>query len=851
MGNLFGYNEDNIIMVGLVIVSHSRALANALLQLTLQVAAAHLPIATAGGVGADRSEFGTDAVEISEAIQSVFSPDGVVVLMDLGSAVLSAQMAVELLPPEIAEKVLFCAAPLVEGCIAAAVQISLGSSAQEVCQEASGALQPKLEQLGSPAPANAAPTAAPSQPSPPDTLQVTLTLKNLHGLHARPAARFVQLASSFDAELQVRNERSGKGPIPAKSLNRLATLGAVKGDQVTILASGREARAALDALSSLVEDNFGETGDEAPLPSVQPARAAEIEAGVLQAEPISPGIAFGPLVQMRSARPLVTQERINDPAAAWDRLRQALRTTAVAVSEQRKAVARNLGEANAAIFDAHLLILSDPDLLERARSLLFEQKLNEAAAWEQAIQTVKTSYQELDDPYLRQRALDVADLGDQVLNALSGKKGDERIELRQPSILLAAELTPTQTAGLDLNQVLGLITTGGGPTSHSAILARAMGIPAVSGANPVLESLPANAMVAIDGSSGRIWTSPSPDQLASLEAQRQAWLTAQAELRSSSRAEATTQDNHRIEVAANIANLAGVEVALKNGAEGIGLLRTEFLFITRQTPPTEEEQYDRLSEIISRMGSLPVIVRTLDAGGDKELPYLNLPAEANPFLGMRAIRLCFEEPDLFLTQLRAILRAGSSGHLRIMFPMISGLDEVILARQFVEEAHQTLLKQGIRHAWPVETGIMVEIPSAALLSDALASQVDFFSIGTNDLTQYTLAAERGNPALTHLSDALHPAVLALIQKVAAAAHAHGKWVGVCGELAGDQAAVPVLVGLGVDELSLAPAGIPKIKAIVRDLNFAQAQLLAQQVLSASNANRVRELIKIWQAKQAA
>jgi multiphosphoryl transfer protein len=279
-------------MVGLVIVSHSRDLANALLQLTLQVAAAQLPIATAGGVGTDRSEFGTDAVEISEAIHSVFSSDGVVVLMDLGSAVLSAQMAVELLPPEIADKVMFCAAPLVEGCIAAAVQISLVSSAQEVCQEASSALLPKQEQLGSPAPAGAAPAAAPPQPSQPDTLQVTLTLKNQHGLHARPAARFVQLASSFDAELQVRNERSGKGPIPAKSLNRLATLGAVKGDSVTILASGREARAALDALSKLVEDNFGETGEEAPLPGVRPAQVAEVEAGVLQAEPISPGIAF-------------------------------------------------------------------------------------------------------------------------------------------------------------------------------------------------------------------------------------------------------------------------------------------------------------------------------------------------------------------------------------------------------------------------------------------------------------------------------------------------------------------------------------------------------------------------------
>jgi multiphosphoryl transfer protein len=830
-------------MVGLVIVSHSRALAQALLELAKQVANTRLPLALAAGVGPGRDEFGTDAVEISEAIQSVYSPEGVVVLMDLGSAVLSAQMALDLLPPGMAAGVHFCAAPLVEGCIAAAVQIGLGSRAETVCQEAANALLPKREQLAPPAT-----MPAPAAPPPAATLEITLTLKNRYGLHARPAARFVQLASTFDATIQVRNARTGKGPVPARSLNGLATLGAVGGDAITIAASGTQAQPALEALRQLVEDGFGEpeakAGPAQP-PGTAPAPpASALEGGLLQAVPISPGIAFGPLLPLLPARPEVTNIRVDDPALAWQELHQALQTTRQVVGEQRRRTARSLGEQQAAIFDAHRLILEDPQLLEQARQAIFAQKLNPAAAWAQAIRGIQQAYQQLADPYLRQRALDVADLGDQVLFALAGKTGSPQIALETPSILLADELSPAQTAALDLRKILGLVTTGGGPTSHSAILARAMGIPAVAGVGPALNATPPGAVVALDGTRGQVWLAPSPAELSQLVEQRQAWQASQAEFLRSSQQAAITRDGRRVEVAANAASLAEAELALKNGAEGIGLLRTEFLFLTRQTPPGEEEQYQKLAQIIGRLQNLPVIVRTLDAGGDKELPYLELAAEANPFLGVRAIRLCFQEPELFRTQLRAILRAGQAGHLRIMFPMVAGLDEVLQARQFVEEAHRALLAEGIPHAWPVEAGIMVEIPSAALLSETLAAQVDFFSIGTNDLTQYTLAAERGNPALSRLSDALHPAVLRLIQQVAAAAHAHAKWVGVCGELAGDLAAIPLLVGLGVDELSLAPAGIPAVKAAIRALDYSNAQSLAQRALACSDAVEVRNLIKL-------
>lgn len=830
-------------MVGMVIVSHSRALAESLRDLVRQVSNAEIPLAIAAGVGPDRSEFGTDATEIMEAIQSVHSPDGVVVLMDLGSAVLSAQMALDLLPPEISSGVRLCEAPVVEGSIAAAVQIGLGSDAQTVCQEARESLLPKKEQLGE---TSAPPPAAAAIP--PDvasgTQEAVLTLRNIHGLHARPAARFVQMAASFDAQITVRNETLGKGPVQAKSLNSLATLGAVGGHQIRIQASGKDAHRAIEALSQLVEESFGEAPEETAKPAVRAPAAAEpgLEEDGLPAVPISEGIAIGPLVFFRPPHPEVPQGLTSDPEAAWKHLQAALHSVEQAVREQRSQVARSLGKAQADIFDAHLLILEDPDLLDQARRLIFDEKQNEAAAWDAAIRAVKSSYEDLTDLYLRQRAADIGDLGDQVLNALAGKgQGLEKIVIEEPSILLSTELTPTQTAALDLEKILGLITIAGGPTSHSAILARAMGIPAVAGADPSLETLSAGSILALDGFRGKIWVRPAPEKLAVLQARRKAWLAEREDLLKSSREKAVTQDGHAVEVAANVGNLKDTEAALKNGAEGIGLLRTEFLFLTRQTPPDEEEQYQALAAIAQRMGKLPVIVRTLDAGGDKELPYLNLPAEANPFLGVRALRLCFLQPELFKTQLRAILRAGAQGNFRIMFPMVASSEEVTLARKYVEEVHQDLQGQAIEHQWPIQTGIMVEIPSAAVLSEALARQVDFFSIGTNDLTQYTLAAERGNPALSNLSDAMHPAVLALIQKVVQAAHAQGKWVGVCGELAGDAAAAPVLVGLGVDELSLNPGGIPRIKSIVRALHYPQAQALAQKVLTAANAAEARKL----------
>jgi phosphocarrier protein FPr len=828
-------------MVGLVIVSHSRGLADALVLLVRQVTSANLPIAIAAGIGEDRSEFGTDAVEIMEAIQSVFSEAGVVVLMDLGSAVLSAKMALDLLPPEWADKIRFCSAPLVEGAIAAAVQVGLNSDAETVCREASAALAPKQEQLGEASPEPIVSPLVADEASD----SITLTLTNLHGLHARPAAKFVQTAARFMANVTVSDLTNGKGPVSARSLNAIATLGAIENHQIRISASGEESKLVLSALKVLIEDNFG----EAPAGSVVQEKPVEVQkmttsSGAFQAAPVSDGFALASLYKYQAQRPPIPTYPGENPEAEWTRLQAALENTSREVTLLGRRMKQSIGSSEGAIFDAHLMILQDPDLIQQARAGIDERHENAAFAWNAAIQSAAESYRALDDPYLQQRAADVEDVGAQVLFAMLNKKALAPVAFDQPVILYAADLTPTETSQLDMQMVLGIITAGGGPTSHSAILARALGVPAIAGAGTMLDRQPNGTLTGVNGFTGEIWLEPAADVQTDIQARRAQWLAGREKLLQSSKQLGQTRDGRRVEVFANIGGAVDARAAVQNGAEGVGLLRTEFLFLTREVAPTEEEQVLILREIFETMGDQrPVTTRTLDVGGDKELPYIQLPKEPNPFLGVRALRLSLARPDLFVTQIRAILRAAESFPCRIMFPMVADVEEVRKARSWVEKAHEQLEEEHKPHAWPVELGIMVEIPSAALLAPVLAEEVDFFSIGTNDLTQYTLAAERGNPALYHLADGLHPAVLQLISDVVEASHQAGKWTGICGELGGDPEATPILVGLGVDELSLNPAGIPRIKSILRDLTMEGARALAEQALCCQTSAQVRQLVR--------
>lgn len=558
----------------------------------------------------------------------------------------------------------------------------------------------------------------------------------------------------------------------------------------------------------------------------------------------SPGIAFGPAYVYRPAELVVRRRRAEDAAAEWARCRGALAEAGRALEALRRQAAAEFGEDEANIFDAHQMILYDPEVEKELQAELAEGASAEAAVqavFERAVRT----FEAMEDPLFRARAADFADVGRRLLCLLLGQPEAPLRALASPAVVVARDLLPSETVQMNKTMVRGFCTAGGGPLSHVAILARNLGLPAVVGAGQEVLFLASGTPLILDGEAGLVIAEAEAQLLAAY--QEKAAQAAEARLASQAgaREPAITRDGRRVEVAANI-GMPGEEVeALQAGAEGIGLLRTEFLFVGRQSAPSEEEQLQAYRAILEAMGERPVIARTLDIGGDKPAPFLALAREENPFLGLRAIRISLAKPELFVTQVRALLRAGHGFNLKIMLPMVATIEEVQAARRLIDQARGELETGGLPFADPVEIGTMVEVPSAALIADHLAPYVDFFSIGSNDLTQYTLAADRGNPAVAALTDALHPAVLRLVDGVIRAGHAAGVWVGMCGELAGDTLAIPVLLGLGLDEFSMGAAAIPAAKALIRRLSQAQAQELAKQALAQSGAAAVRELVKRW------
>lgn len=852
-------------MVGLVIVSHSYSLAQGVLELARQMVAPGVKIAAAGGLDDPDHALGTDPFLVQRAIEAVDDPDGVLVLMDLGSAVLSAEMALDFVTEETRQRVLLCEAPLVEGALAAAVQAGLGSSLAVTAAEARSALLPKATHLGV---QTAEPGALPPVSTADRQIQRRLTVRNRLGLHARPAARFVQTVGRFSSSVTVRNLTRHGPAVNARSINLVATQAIRQGDEIELSASGADAEAALAALEQLADAGFGD-GIAAPdgestapaprlakaLEPVQDVQAVEEPAMATQDEPrgrlqgvaASPGIAIGPARRFEATASAVERMIVANPAAEWERLQAAMQAVREQIKTTHGLLLRQGAPAEAAIFDAHLLFLDDPALLDPAHESIFDQALNAEAAWQDSVEAMAASYDSLDDPYLQARAADVRDVGRQVMFALTGERA--AFSLDAPAIVVADDLAPSDTANLDRSKVLALCTARGGPTSHSAILARTLGIPAVVGLGARLLALPAGAFLVVDGESGAVLVNPIGSEAAAWEARRAAWLAARQRAAAASQEASMTTDGVHVEVVANIGSVADARRAIEAGAEGVGLLRTEFLYLNRDTAPTEADQEEIYRAIFDIMGQRPVVARTLDVGGDKELPYVNLGHEDNPFLGARAIRLYQERPDLIEPQLRALLRAAVGHRVRIMFPMVATADEVALLRSQLERVQRDLAADGVPAPSDLQIGIMVEIPSAAVMADKLAPVVDFFSIGTNDLTQYTLAAERGNARVAYLADALHPAVLRLIAQVIEAAHAHGRWVGVCGELAGDLTAMPILLGLGLDEFSMSPAVIPAAKQRLRSLSRQAATALAQSVLMLDSAQAVRAAVRAAEAER--
>ncbi len=824
-------------MVGIVLVSHSGTLANGVRELAAEMAGPDVRLEVAGGL-AEEGALGTDAVRVVEAIGRADSGDGVLVLMDLGSAVLSAETALDFLQPEQREHVLLCEAPLVEGAVAAAVAAKLGESLADVAKEARGGLQGKTAQLGAGEPSSAGPgeASAPLE----EGLTLRLDIRNPLGLHARPAARFVQTAAGFDANVQVMNLTSGRGPASGRSLNGLATLGIRQGHEILVSAHGAQAAAALDALAGLAGRDFDEeAAPPAPPTPVRSAVSAPDAGNALTGLPGAPGIVSGPARHFHLVDPEIPTGSSGDPEAEWEALKGALEHVRAEIRAARDSVAAQAGEYSAAIFDAHLLFLDDEALLEPARRAIFEAGRNAAEAWHDAAEAVAADYRGLDDEYLQARAEDLTGVARQVVAALTGNTA--AATLTAPGIVVAADLTPADTASLDRELAVGIATAAGSPTSHSAILARSLGIPAAVGLGEGLLSVPEGTELLMDGDAGIVHVEPVEELAAEYKERAAAREQSARAARAAAAESAVTRDGRRIEVVANIGSPDDVPTAVENGAEGVGLLRTEFLFLERESMPSEDEQVRAYKSIAKALAGRPLILRTLDVGADKPLPYLPLTAEANPFLGVRGIRLALERPELLETQLRAVLRTAVEYPLKVMFPMVAALDEYRQAKAVLAKVRVELEQAGAPTPEELEVGVMIEVPAAALAAEQFAPEVDFFSLGTNDLTQYTMAAERGNPSVAGLADGLHPSVLRLIRIVAEAADEHGKWAGVCGELASDPVAVPVLVGLGIAELSANAPAIPAVKQAVRDVDAEASRDLADRAMELSSAAEVREL----------
>ncbi|MCG8348124.1 MAG: phosphoenolpyruvate--protein phosphotransferase [Chloroflexales bacterium] len=829
-------------MVSIVIVSHSAKLAEGVLELAQQMVQGQVQIAATGGIDDPENPIGTDPLKVHAAIESVYNEAGVLVLMDLGSALLSAEMALDFLDPEQRANVYLCAAPLVEGAMAAAIQASTGASLEQVRQEAQSALTAKIGQLQSDgAPETSSPDLSASAAS--SIVDIQLTVENPMGLHARPAANFVKTASRFQADIQVRTANNKTAN--AKSINQVATLGVRSGDQIVVQAAGPDAAEALAAIQALAADHFGEAPDaaiaqRAPITTKQPLAAKESE---LLGIPASPGVAVGPVFLYRPQVPEVVRKTVADGASEWARLQVALGAAHQEIEALQTAASSKVGAAEAAIFGVHRMFLQDPTLQDAARRLIFDTKLNVEAAWQQAIEAMADQFRALDDDYLRARVADVLDVGQRVLRHLMGVEAPA-LDFAESVILVARDLTPSDTARLNPNNVLGICTQYGGATSHSAILARALNIPAIVGLNRELEQLVSTGQqVALDGSSGQLWLQPSPEQVAQLTQKRQSWQQEQQQAKLAGQQPAITLDGHRVEVAANIGGPRDTALALEFGAEGVGLFRTEFLFMDRQSAPSEEEQFAAYQAVAQAMGQRSLIIRTLDIGGDKPLPYLNIVREDNPFLGWRGIRFCLDTPEIFNPQLRAILRASAGHNLKIMFPMISNLAELRAAKQMLGQVQDELRAEGVALDESLDVGIMIEAPAAVAIADRLAAEVDFFSIGSNDLTQYVMAADRGNSKIAKLVHAFQPAVLHLIKQTIAAAHRAGIWAGMCGELAGNALAAPLLLGLGLDEFSMSATNIPAVKAAIRRFTLEQTRQIADQALAQDSAEEVQRYLE--------
>ena len=552
----------------------------------------------------------------------------------------------------------------------------------------------------------------------------------------------------------------------------------------------------------------------------------------LQGIAASDGIAIAKVYTLTEPDLTVTKVTVEDSEKEVSRLDDALAASIKDVELIKETALKNLGEEEAQVFDAHLMVLSDPELIGQVKDNITSNKVNAESALKEVTDMFISIFAGMEDnPYMQERAADIRDVSKRILAHLLGVKIPSPATIKDEVIIVAADLTPSDTAQLNRQYVKAFVTDIGGRTSHSAIMARSLEIPAIVGTKEVTSIAKDGDIIIVDGLTGDVFLNPSEEVIAEYRAKAEAFAAQQAEWEKLKDSKTYTKDGHQVELAANIGTPKDLEGVVNNGAEGVGLYRTEFLYMDSHEMPTEEDQFEAYKAVLEGMNGKPVVVRTMDIGGDKELPYLPLPHEMNPFLGYRAIRISLNEPEMFRTQLRALLRASVYGKLRIMFPMIATLNDFRGAKALLEEEKAKLIAEGVAVSDDIQVGIMIEIPAAAVLAHQFAKEVDFFSIGTNDLIQYTMAADRMNERVSYLYQPYNPSILTLIKHVIDSAHKEGKWAGMCGEMAGDQTAVPLLVGLGLDEFSMSASSVLKTRSLIAKLTLSDMQALADKAIN--------------------
>ncbi len=865
-------------MIGIVVVSHSHALAHAAVGLAAEMVEAdqlpHIEIAA----GLDDETFGTDAAAISEAITAADSADGVLVLLDLGSAILSAEMALEFVDPDVADRVALSSAPLVEGLVAAVVTASGGAALDRVKAEAERGLAAKREHLdgnaalheavsdeaiddaASSVPGSSVPGSSGSRWTGsestgadslgPDALTRKLVVGIPHGLHARPAARFVACVNRFgDTEVRVRNLDGADKVADAGSLSAVASLGVKQGHRIEVQAAGEHAKDVLDALTTLAAAGFGDGGAESAPSSRRADKREEDDTRSRSFEPtMGSGLeaAIGVIWCPESDVDAADYEPSGDNATESERLNEAIASACRDLKNQIATTRAYVGAAEAEIFEAHMALVQDLGLAGPARQDM-ERGVPAALAWQRAGEAVAAQFDALDDDYQRERAQDVRSVTTRVLRQLieSGADADGDAEDgtgdagAEQRILVVQELDPAAAASLDAEHVGGIVTIGGGSTGHGVIIASARGVPVLTGIREAAD-FASGAVLAFDVRDRRVVLDPDDAQRTGFEQ----LLRDRAEQQEADRAAAgepgQTQDGLRISVKANVTSAPEAARAVELGAEGSGLVRTEVMFGEWRSAPTVQEQVAEFTAVAKALDGRVMTIRTWDIGADKPLAFWKQEPEQNPFLGVRGLRSFVGDSAVLLDQLEAVCVVAADYPVRVMFPMVATVEEVQWALDRLAEVANRV--EGGRPD-SLEVGIMIEVPCAALRAEAMSVLLDFVSIGTNDLTQYTLAAERGNAGVEHLFDPLDPAVLSLIASVCRDVP-DGVSVGVCGGAASDPAVAALLVGLGVDDLSATPVAVPRVKAALRRHTATTLQDLARRALRCDSASEVRDLLKL-------